>query len=212
MGGITRWARPYVRDGQTDASEVTGRDWFQHPPHQGPPGETSSYQDPPGETDPHQDHPPDTGVPAHEATPAPFIPGPLRSAEQAPTTEGQPGMSKQEELALVIHEMRRSIPELHGVMIASTDGLAIASDFPEAEAERVAAMAATALGLGKRITDRTGLGGLQETVVRGDHGYLVVYAAGENAVLVMSGPVTSNLGLMRIEARSASRAVSKVLI
>lgn len=120
-------------------------------------------------------------------------------------------MSKQEDLALVIHEMRRSIPELHGVMIASTDGLTIASDFPEAEAERVAAMAATALGLGKRITERTGLGGLQETVVRGDHGYLVVYAAGENAVLVLSGPVNSNLGLMRIEARAASRSVAKVL-
>lgn len=120
-------------------------------------------------------------------------------------------MSKQEELAQVIYDMRRSIPELHGVMIASTDGLSIAHDFPEAEAERIAAMAATALGLGKRITERTNLGGLHEAVVRGDHGYLVVYAAGENAVLVMSGPTTSNLGLMRIEARAASAQVSKVL-
>jgi predicted regulator of Ras-like GTPase activity (Roadblock/LC7/MglB family) len=102
-------------------------------------------------------------------------------------------MSKQEELARVIYDMRRSIPELHGVMIASTDGLSIAHDFPEAEAER------------------TNLGGLHEAVVRGDHGYLVVYAAGENAVLVMSGPTTSNLGLMRIEARAASAQVSKVL-
>jgi predicted regulator of Ras-like GTPase activity (Roadblock/LC7/MglB family) len=120
-------------------------------------------------------------------------------------------MSKQEELAQVIYDMRRSIPELHGVMIASTDGLSIAHDFPESEAERIAAMAATALGLGKRITERTNLGGLHEAVVRGDHGYLVVYAAGENAVLVMSGPITSNLGLMRIEARAASAQVSKVL-
>ncbi len=120
-------------------------------------------------------------------------------------------MSKQDELARVIYDMRRSIPELHGVMIASTDGLPISHDFPEPEAERVAAMAATALGLGRRITERTGLGALHETVVRGDQGYLVVYSAGENAVLVMSGPITSNLGLMRIEARSASTVVSQVL-
>lgn len=120
-------------------------------------------------------------------------------------------MSKQEELARVIYDMRRSIPELHGVMIASSDGLPISHDFPESEAERVAAMAATALGLGKRITERTNLGGLQETVVRGDHGYLVVYSAGENGILVMSGPITSNLGLMRIEARSASSLVSQLL-
>ena len=120
-------------------------------------------------------------------------------------------MSKQEELARVIYDMRRSIPELHGVMIASVDGLSIAHDFPEAEAERIAAMAATALGLGKRITERTNLGGLHEAVVRGDQGYLVVYSAGENAVLVMSGPTSSNLGLMRIEARTASAQVSRVL-
>ena len=43
-------------------------------------------------------------------------------------------MSKQEELARVIYDMRRSIPELHGVMVASVDGLSIAHDFPEAEA------------------------------------------------------------------------------
>jgi predicted regulator of Ras-like GTPase activity (Roadblock/LC7/MglB family) len=120
-------------------------------------------------------------------------------------------MSAHEELTRVIYDMRRSIPELHGVMIASIDGLPISHDFPEAEAESVAAMAATALGLGQRVTEGVNLGGLHETVVRGDHGYLVVYAAGERAVLVLSGPITSNLGLMRIEARVASTRVSQVL-
>lgn len=120
-------------------------------------------------------------------------------------------MSKQQELARVTYGIRRSIPELHGVMIASTDGLPISHDFQETEAERVAAMAATALGLGTRITEHTNLGSLHETVVRGDHGYLVVYSAGENAILVIAGPITSNLGLMRIEARAASAVVSQVL-
>ena len=36
---------------------------------------------------------------------------------------GQYAMSKSAELKSVIASMRRSIPELHGVMIASTDGL-----------------------------------------------------------------------------------------
>ncbi|WP_238013455.1 roadblock/LC7 domain-containing protein [Dactylosporangium sp. AC04546] len=120
-------------------------------------------------------------------------------------------MSKQEDLLRIITGIRRAIPELHGVMIASTDGLSIAHDFPEAEAESVAAMAATALGLGQRITERAHLGGLMETVARGEYGYMVVYGAGQNAVLVMSGPTNSNLGLMRIEARSASAQISQVL-
>jgi predicted regulator of Ras-like GTPase activity (Roadblock/LC7/MglB family) len=96
-------------------------------------------------------------------------------------------------------------------MIASIEGLSICHDFPESESERVAAKAATALGLGKRISERTNLGSLQEAVVRGDQGYLVVYADGESAVLVLSGPKNSNLGLMTIEARAASVHISQLL-
>ncbi len=113
-------------------------------------------------------------------------------------------MSRQEELTALITDIRRSVPELSGVMIASVDGLSIATDFPESEADKIAAMAATALGLGKRTTERTGLGALMETVIRGDRGYLVVYAAGDNAVLVLQSPSNANLGLMRIQARAAS--------
>jgi len=120
-------------------------------------------------------------------------------------------MSIQTELSRVVSDLRRSIPELNGVMVASADGLSVAHDFQEAQAEQMAAMAATALGLGKRISERTGLGEMQETVVRGDRGYLVVYSAGAQAVLVLSGPINSNLGLMRIEARAASIEISKLL-
>ena len=51
----------------------------------------------------------------------------------------------------MVSNLRRSIPELNGAMVASVDGLSVAHDFPEPDAERMAAMAATALGLGKRI-------------------------------------------------------------
>ncbi len=119
-------------------------------------------------------------------------------------------LSKSAELDRVILRVRRSIPELHGVMIASSDGLSVAHDFPDTESEQVAAMAATALGLGDRITHRTNLGQLEEAVVRGADGYLVVYPAG-SAVLVMSAPVSSNLGLMRIEARAAAAEISQLL-
>ena len=107
--------------------------------------------------------------------------------------------------------MHRAIPELHGVMIASVDGLAVAHDFPEADAERIAAMAATALGLGTKISERTNLGTLAEAVIRGDQGYLVVYSAGREAVLVLAGPIDSNLGLMRIEARVAAVEIKQIL-
>lgn len=126
-------------------------------------------------------------------------------------TAGQYQGSKTTELNRVINTMHRSIPELHGVMIASVDGLPVAHDFPEIDAERIAAMAATALGLGKRISERTDLGDLAEAVIRGERGYMVVYSAGQDAVLVLSGPIDSNLGLMRIEARVASVEIKNLL-
>ena len=125
--------------------------------------------------------------------------------------DGKFGSSKHNDLKLVLSAIRRAIPELHGVMIASQDGLAIAHDFPEAAAERIAAMAATALGIGQRISERTNMGDLSESVIHGRHGYLVVYGAGEDAVLVMQGPIESNLGLMRIEARVAAVEITQLL-
>jgi hypothetical protein len=72
-------------------------------------------------------------------------------------------------------------------------------------------MAATALGLGSRISERTNLGALTETVIRGTQGHLVVYATGSDAVLVLTGPLDSNLTLMRLEARVASVQINALL-
>lgn len=126
-------------------------------------------------------------------------------------TSGTHQPTKSEELAAVISSIHEAIPELYGVMIASVDGLAVAHDLPEAEAERIAAMAATALGLGSRITERTNMGELAEAVIRGTKGNLVVYAAGTDAVLVLTGPLDSNLALMRIEARVAAVQINSLL-
>ncbi len=126
-------------------------------------------------------------------------------------TMGTRQPTKSEELATVIASIRAAIPELYGVMIASTDGLAVAHDLPEDDAERIAAMAATALGLGSRITERTNLGALSEAVIRGSKGNLVVYAAGADAVLVLTGPLESNLALMRMEARVAGIQINSLI-
>lgn len=126
-------------------------------------------------------------------------------------TAGSSQAGKSAELTRIIVGLQQAIPDLNGVMVASVDGLAIAHDFPEEDADRIAAMAATALGLGARIADRTNLGELAEAVIRGEQGYLVVYDAGDTAVLVLLGPLDSNLGLMRIEARVASVQIKHVL-
>lgn len=120
-------------------------------------------------------------------------------------------MTKSAQIEEALRNLKAGVPEIRGALVATTDGLPVATDFPEGEAARIAAMAATALGLGKRIAQSTALGGLEEVVVRGAEGYLVVYSAGAHAVLAVSAPAGANLGLIHLEARGAARSIGNVL-
>jgi predicted regulator of Ras-like GTPase activity (Roadblock/LC7/MglB family) len=121
-------------------------------------------------------------------------------------------MSKQEDYTAVIQQLRENVPDITGVMIASVDGLSIASDFPEAEAARVAAMGASAIGLGNRITKTTELGDMFDLMVEGTQELLVIYMAGPGAILAARAPRTANLGLIRLEGPKAAEKVAKLVV
>jgi len=77
-------------------------------------------------------------------------------------------MSKQEQLQQILNELKAALPELKEIIVASPDGLPVAQLGESEIATRLAAMAATAQGLGKRIATTTHLGNLVEIVIRGD--------------------------------------------
>lgn len=120
--------------------------------------------------------------------------------------------SKQEQLQSTLFNLRSSLPELRGALVATADGLPIAQTFSDnTDANRVAAMAATALGLGKRINDTLGAGELTEMSVTGADGQVFVYATGRKGVLAVVTPASMNLGLLHIEARDAAQTVALIL-
>ncbi|MDO4245084.1 MAG: roadblock/LC7 domain-containing protein [Deinococcus sp.] len=121
-------------------------------------------------------------------------------------------VSKQEQLQATLQSLRTSLPELRGALVATVDGLPIAQTFSDStDSNRVAAMAATALGLGKRINDTLGTGELTEMSVSGLDGQVYVYATGRKGVLAVVTPSGMNLGLLHMEARDAARTVALVL-
>ena len=120
--------------------------------------------------------------------------------------------SKQQQLQATLQSLRTSLPELRGALVATTDGLPIAQSFSDTtDSNRVAAMAATALGLGKRINDTLGAGDLSEMSVSGDNGQVFVYATGPKGVLAVVAPPAMNLGLLHMEARDAAQAIASIL-
>ena len=108
--------------------------------------------------------------------------------------------------------LRSAIPEVRGVLIASSDGLPMAQNMTGNEdPNRVAAMAATALGLGKRIADTLNAGSLSETSVTGSEGLVYLDSAGPKGVLVVVAPSQANVGMIHLEARDAARQIQEIL-
>ena len=110
-----------------------------------------------------------------------------------------------------LDSLRGALPEVRGVLVASTDGMAIAHNLVDGDSNRMAAMVATALSLGKRLIDSFSGGQFQETTVFGQNAQIFVYAAGSRAVLAVVSGTVQNVGLIHWEARSAAQKIAQIL-
>jgi uncharacterized protein len=107
-----------------------------------------------------------------------------------------------EELVLAeLRSLRDNVVGVHGSLVATSDGLLVTHDIPDMEPTRIAAIVAATLGLASQATQATGRGGFREAVARGGTGYLVVYAAGGNAVVAVLGDNELNVGMLHYEMR-----------
>ena len=117
-------------------------------------------------------------------------------------------MAKVEALKGQIEALRNAIPELNGVLLASNEGLPIAHSLSNGgEPNRIAAMAAAASSLGRRISESMNAGGMTEVQVQADDAALFVYCAGTKAVLAVVSPKEGNAGLIHLEAREAAKEI-----
>ena len=114
-----------------------------------------------------------------------------------------------------IETLRAAIPELRGVLIATTEGLPVAHSIAgggdparvAAMADRIAAMAAAAMNLAKRVNESLSLGALAEISVTGADGQIFIYSAGTKGVLEVIAPKAGNAGLVHLEARAMAKDV-----
>ncbi|MFJ3586433.1 roadblock/LC7 domain-containing protein [Streptomyces sp. NPDC090127] len=120
-------------------------------------------------------------------------------------------MSAEAEVLGELRRLRARLPQLTGALAASADGLVLAHDTADAEAEGVAALTAAALGVAQRLTESTGQGGFRELLVRGDDGYVATYAAGGAAVLTLLAEPRINVGRLHLEARRSSARIGDLV-
>jgi len=108
--------------------------------------------------------------------------------------------------------MQMNTPDVEATVVVSVDGLTMASALPAGvEEDRVAAMSAAMLSLGERIASELGRGVLDEVYVKGEDGYVVLRAVGEEAVLTVLARQQTKLGLLFLDMRRASEDLAAIL-
>ncbi len=111
-----------------------------------------------------------------------------------------------------LRDMRSSAPDIEASAVVSVDGLILASDLPaNVEEDRVSAMSAAMLSLGERISSELGRGALDQVYIRGDEGYVLLMAAGEEAVLTILARREAKLGLILLDARRSAADIAKLV-
>jgi len=95
-------------------------------------------------------------------------------------------------------------PDVEASAVVSVDGLTIASSFPLGMADdRVSAMSASMLNIGKRISSELERGILDEVYVQGNDGYILLMSVGNEALLSVMARQRAKLGLVFLEMRKA---------
>lgn len=103
-----------------------------------------------------------------------------------------------------LKDLEKLTPELEGAAVVSVEGLMIASRLPEVLSEDVmAAMSAAMLALGERIAQDLNRGKLDQVVIKGDQGYVLLMAVNDNAVLAALVSEEAKLGLVFLDMRKA---------
>ena len=111
-----------------------------------------------------------------------------------------------------LRDLQSSSPDVEASAVVSVDGLTMASALPaDVEEDRVAAMSAAMLSLGERIATELGRGTLDQVYIKGEKGYVVLMAVGQEAVLTVLARQQAKLGLLFLDMRRTTEDLAKLL-
>ncbi|GAB1539591.1 roadblock/LC7 domain-containing protein [Scytonema sp. NUACC21] len=102
--------------------------------------------------------------------------------------------------------------EIQGAILASPDGLALASVLTVGmDEERTAAMSASMLSLGERIGRELARGNVDRIVVEGEKGYGILVGCGQEAVLLVLASASAKQGVLFLEVKRVVARLAPLL-
>jgi len=112
----------------------------------------------------------------------------------------------------ILSELNGTSAEIEAAAIISVDGLMMASQLPAAlDEDRVGAMSAAMLSLGDRTAQELARGNLEQVLIKGGTGYILMTSAGSEAVLTVLAKPNAKLGLIFLDVKRAAEEVEKLI-
>lgn len=104
-----------------------------------------------------------------------------------------------------LQEIRDKVDRVNitGLLLASRDGLLLASNTQDIEDDSVAAMSAAAVGLATRFVGQAGLGEAKGAMFQGSLGHVCVFPVQGPILLVVFARPDTTMGLFNVVARQA---------
>ena len=102
--------------------------------------------------------------------------------------------------------------DISGAVAVSTDGIVLASRMSsDINADRIGAVAATMVGVTRRVSGELKIGATEEAIIKANNGLFIVLPAGDQALLAVKHKQGANLGMVRIESRDAAVEIGRLI-
>jgi len=119
---------------------------------------------------------------------------------------------REDMLRSILSELNGTSADIEASAVISTDGLMMAAQLPaELDEDRVGAMSAAMLSLGDRTAQELARGGLEQVLVKGNNGYVLMTHAGGDAVVTVMAKPNAKLGLIFLDVKRASENIMKLI-
>jgi uncharacterized protein len=120
--------------------------------------------------------------------------------------------TKADRLAAALNDFVQGSPDVEASAVVTFDGLVMASALPfDMDEDRLGAMSAALLSLGEQAANGLGRGDMRQLFVEGDHGFVFLMSAREQAVLAAVTSRAAKIGFILYEMRRAADVVGAVL-
>jgi predicted regulator of Ras-like GTPase activity (Roadblock/LC7/MglB family) len=116
------------------------------------------------------------------------------------------------QIEALLRDVEQRIPDLEGLSVVTKDGLPIASALnTRVDEDRISAMTAAMLSLAERVVVELERGKMDEMIIKGTEGLIIIRDAGEYAVLAGIARSDAKLGLVLLDMRRCAQSLAEMI-